>query len=200
MHGKGAAHYIPCTRRAPRPATRGDRGDKPKSKNIQSIRHPQRDAPSQGTCNPGAFFIARLAAGCGCRWCGDGGATIRRMEWIIVSLASVLAGFVDAIVGGGGLILVPALFAVFPTTHPATLFGINKSASVWGTAFAARQYGRRVDLHWPALLPAAAAGFAGGFLGAWAVTILPSEFLRKLLPVVLLGVLAYTLARKDLGR
>ena len=60
------------------------------------------------------------------------------MELLLVSLASVLAGFVDAIVGGGGLILVPALFAVFPTTHPATLFGINKSASVWGTAIAAR--------------------------------------------------------------
>lgn len=122
------------------------------------------------------------------------------MELLLVSLASVLAGFVDAIVGGGGLILVPALFAVFPATHPATLFGINKSASVWGTAIAARQYGRRVDLHWPALLPAAAAGFAGSFLGAWAVTVLPSGFLRKLLPLVLLGVLAYTLARKDLGR
>src|SRR5205085_6137130 len=122
------------------------------------------------------------------------------MELLLVSLASLLAGFVDAIVGGGGLILVPALFAVFPTTAPATLFGTNKSASVWGTAFAARQFSRRVDMHWPALLPAAAAGFIGGFLGAWAVTVLPSEFLRKLLPLVLLGVLLYTLVRKDLGR
>jgi len=122
------------------------------------------------------------------------------MELLLVSLASVLAGFVDAIVGGGGLILVPALFAVFPTTHPATLFGINKSASVWGTAIAARQYGRRVAMDWRALLPAAGAGFTGGFLGAWAVTILPSEFLRKLLPIVLVCVLVYTLARKDLGR
>ena len=122
------------------------------------------------------------------------------MELLLVSLASVLAGFVDAIVGGGGLILVPALFAVFPTTHPATLFGINKSASVWGTAIAARQYARRVEVPWSALLPAAAAGFAGGFVGAWAVTILPSEFLRKLLPIVLVCVLAYTLAKKELGR
>ena len=117
-----------------------------------------------------------------------------------MSLASVLAGFVDAIVGGGGLILVPALFAVFPTTHPATLFGINKSASVWGTAFAARQFGRRVDMQWSALLPAALAGFTGAFVGAWAVTVVPSGFLRKLLPVVLLAVLLYTLAKKDLGR
>jgi hypothetical protein len=122
------------------------------------------------------------------------------MELLLVTLASVLAGFVDAIVGGGGLILVPALFAVFPAAAPATLFGTNKSASIWGTAFAAQRFGRRVDMHWPSLLPAAAAGFTGGFLGAWAVTVLPSEFLRKLLPIVLVCVLLYTLTKKDLGR
>jgi uncharacterized membrane protein YfcA len=122
------------------------------------------------------------------------------MELLLVSLASVLAGFIDAIVGGGGLILVPALFAVFPTTHPATLFGTNKSASIWGTAIAARQFGRRVEMDWPSLLPAAAAGFCGGFAGAWSVTVISPDILRKLLPFVLLAVLLYTLARKDLGR
>jgi hypothetical protein len=122
------------------------------------------------------------------------------MELLLVSLASVLAGFVDAIVGGGGLILVPSLFAVFPGVHPATLFGINKSASVWGTAIAGVQYSRRVQLGVRALLPAAAAGFCGGFAGAWAVTVLSPGFLRRLLPLVLLAVLLYTLVRKDLGR
>jgi uncharacterized membrane protein YfcA len=122
------------------------------------------------------------------------------MELFLMTLASLLAGFVDAIVGGGGLILVPALFAVFPTTHPATLFGVNKSASVWGTAFATWQYSRRVQMRWASLLPAAAAGFAGSFAGAWLVTVIAPDFLRKLLPFVLVAVLAYTLARKDLGR
>jgi len=122
------------------------------------------------------------------------------MELLLVSLASLGAGFVDAIVGGGGLVLVPALFAVFPATHPATLFGINKSASIWGTGIAAVQYSRRVRMSWSALLPAAAAGFAGSFAGAWAVTVMSPHFLRKLLPFVLLAVLIYTLARKDLGK
>lgn len=122
------------------------------------------------------------------------------MELLLVSLASLLAGFVDAIVGGGGLILVPALFAMFPGTHPATLFGINKSASIWGTAMAAVQYSRRVQLRWPVLLPAAAAGFVGSFGGAWAVTVVSPDFLRKLLPLILLCVLGYTLAKKELGR
>ena len=122
------------------------------------------------------------------------------VELVIVTFASLLAGFVDAIVGGGGLILVPALFAVFPTTHPATLFGVNKGASVWGTAVATVQYARRVDMRWAALLPAAAAGFAGSLGGAWLVTVVDGGFLRKLLPFVLLAVLAYTLVKKDLGR
>ncbi len=64
------------------------------------------------------------------------------MEWVFLVLAAGLAGCVDAIVGGGGLIQVPALFAAFPQTHPATLFGINKTASVWGTSVAAWQYAR----------------------------------------------------------
>ena len=122
------------------------------------------------------------------------------MEWIFITLASLLAGFVDAIVGGGGLVMVPALFAAFPGAPPATLLGTNKAAAVWGTAMATWQYGRRVQIRWSAMLPAAAAGFMGAFAGAWAVTVVSADFLRKLLPLVLLGVLVYTLAKKELGR
>ena len=122
------------------------------------------------------------------------------MELLIISMASLLAGFVDSIVGGGGLILVPALFAVFPAAHPATLFGTNKGASVWGTAFATWQFSRRVEMRWAALLPAAGAGFVTSFAGAWLVTVVSPDYLRKLLPLVLLVVLIYTVAKKDLGR
>ncbi len=122
------------------------------------------------------------------------------MELLTLAFASLFAGFVDAIVGGGGLILVPALFAVFPTTPPATLFGVNKGASVWGTAVAAAQYAQRVNLRWPVLLPAAACGFAAAFGGAWLVTVVSADFLRQALPFVLLAVLAYTLVKKDMGR
>ncbi|WP_101048128.1 TSUP family transporter [Macromonas nakdongensis] len=122
------------------------------------------------------------------------------MEWLWVTLAAGLAGFVDAIVGGGGLILVPALFAAFPGAHPATLFGVNKSASIWGTAAATVQYARRVDMPWHALWPAAAVCFVGAMAGAWLVTVVSPGFLRQALPGVLLLVLLYTLLRKDLGR
>lgn len=121
------------------------------------------------------------------------------MELLFVSLASFLAGLVDSIVGGGGLILVPALFATFPNAAPATLFGTNKSASVWGTSIATVQYSRRVQMRWRALLPAAGAALVGAFFGAWHVTLINPEFLRRLLPLILLAVLIYTLAKKDLG-
>lgn len=122
------------------------------------------------------------------------------MEMLAVSLASLLAGFIDSIVGGGGLVLVPALFAVFPTAHPATLFGTNKGASIWGTGIATLQYSRKVNMPWHALVPAAVAGFAASLGGAWLVTVVSPEFLRKVLPAVLLMVLLYTLAKKELGR
>ena len=122
------------------------------------------------------------------------------MELLLVSIASFFAGFVDSIVGGGGLILVPALFAVFPNAPPATLFGVNKSASIWGTGAAAWQYAQRVQMPWQALWPAAIVCFAGSMAGAWTVTQISPDFLRRLLPLILVGVLAYTLARKELGR
>jgi uncharacterized protein len=119
---------------------------------------------------------------------------------LFVIVASGFAGFVDSIVGGGGLILVPAMFAAFPTTPAATLFGTNKGAAVWGTAFASWQFARRVDMFWATILPACAAALIGSFVGAWAATVFPSGPLRKALPIVMLALLIYTLAKKELGQ
>ncbi len=122
------------------------------------------------------------------------------MELLIVSLASLLAGLIDSIVGGGGLILLPALFATFPGAAPATLFGTNKSASIWGTAFATLQYSRKVVMPWRSLLPAAGAGLVGSVIGAWVVTQVDPALFRKALPFLLTVLLVYTLAKKDMGR
>ena len=122
-----------------------------------------------------------------------------QIELIIVTLASLFAGLIDSIVGGGGLILVPALFATFPMAPPATLLGTNKCASVWGTMIAAAHYSRRVQLHWQVLLPAALMAMLGAFAGAWAVTAVSPDFLRKMLPLILIIILIYTLLNKRLG-
>ncbi|MCB1959319.1 MAG: TSUP family transporter [Rhodocyclaceae bacterium] len=121
------------------------------------------------------------------------------IELLLASFASLCAGMIDAIVGGGGLVLVPALFATFPAAPPASLLGTNKCASVWGTLMASRQYARRVQINWRVLLPAAGFALAGGLLGAWAVTQMDPAFLRRMLPIVLVAVFAYTLWNKGLG-
>lgn len=110
-----------------------------------------------------------------------------------------LAGFVDAVVGGGGLIQIPALFVLLPGVAPATLLGTNKFASIWGTASATIQYLRRVPMEWRATLPTAGAALICGFLGARVAALLPPDAFRPLILLLLVGVLGYTLWKKDIG-
>lgn len=111
-----------------------------------------------------------------------------------------LAGFIDSVVGGGGLIQVPAMFVLMPGVPAATLLGTNKFASIWGTLAASIQYARRVPLEWRATLPTAIAALACGYAGAWTVSRVPGDFLRPLILLMLLLVLAYTLWKKDFGK
>lgn len=120
-------------------------------------------------------------------------------DLILLGAAAFLAGLIDAVVGGGGLIQTPALFTLFPQTAPATLLGTSKLAGIWGTAAAAASYAKRVRVQWSAAAPAAVSAFALSFLGAYTVTQVPPDLVRKLLPFVLVLVLAYTLAKKDFG-
>ncbi|CAN5290256.1 TSUP family transporter [soil metagenome] len=120
-------------------------------------------------------------------------------DFLILGTAAFLAGLIDAIVGGGGLIQIPALFSVFPNAHPATLFGTNKLSAVWGTGVAAVNYSRRVRVEWNTAVPAALAAFIMAFVGAYTITRIPPDFVRKLLPFILIAVAVYTFKRKDLG-
>ncbi len=110
-----------------------------------------------------------------------------------------LAGFIDAVAGGGGLVQVPALFVLMPTVPAATLLGTNKFSSIWGTMLATYQYSRQMPMEWRATLPTCAAAIVFGYVGAQTVAVVPPDFLRPLILVMLIAVLAYTLWRKDLG-
>lgn len=113
--------------------------------------------------------------------------------------AAFLAGLVDAMGGGGGLIQVPALFSAMPQAAPATLFGTNKLASIWGTGAAALNYARRVRIEWNTALPATMAAFVFAILGAFSVTHFPAELVRKCLPFLLLALLVHTWRSRHLG-
>ncbi|NLF53723.1 MAG: TSUP family transporter [Thauera phenolivorans] len=123
------------------------------------------------------------------------------LEFLLFALAcaAFFAGFVDSIVGGGGLIQIPALFAAYPSALPASLFGTNKLASIVGTTSAAVQYARRVSIQWRLAGPGAVAALIGAWYGAKAVVYMPPSLLRPLVLGLLVLVAIYTFVRKDLG-
>ena len=77
------------------------------------------------------------------------------VDYLVLGIAAFGAGLVDAVVGGGGLIQIPALFSVFPDMAPATLIGTNKLSAICGTGMAAASYARRVRIAWSTAAPAA---------------------------------------------
>jgi uncharacterized membrane protein YfcA len=119
--------------------------------------------------------------------------------FLALGAAALFAGFVDSIVGGGGLIQLPALITAYPTTGHATLFGTNKLASIVGTSSAAVQYSRRVPIPWGVAAPGAIAALAGSWFGAKSVSFLHPEVLRPLILILLILVAFYTFVKKDLG-
>lgn len=100
--------------------------------------------------------------------------------------AAFAAGFVDAIAGGGGLITVPAL--LLAGIPPAQALATNKVQGVFGAATAAISYARRGLVDLKSQRRAAAIAFAGGLAGALCVAAVPTELLRYVLPVVLIGI------------
>lgn len=120
-------------------------------------------------------------------------------ELPLVLVASFGAGFVDSMVGGGGLIMLPTLFAAFPRVEPTVLLGTGKIASICGTSTAFLRYVRSVSVAWKLVLPAAMLTFVCSMLGAYAVTRVPSASFRPLVPLLLTGVALYTFLHRDFG-
>lgn len=121
------------------------------------------------------------------------------IDLVLLLVAALFAGFVDAVAGGGGLIKVPALLVALPAESPATVFGTNKLSSIFGTGNAALRYARRIALPWGIALPAAAAALVFSFAGAAAVTWMPKDVVRPLVLGMLIVVMAYTVARPQFG-
>ena len=118
---------------------------------------------------------------------------------IALGIAAFCAGFVDAIVGGGGLIQIPALLSAYPALAPASLFGTNKLASIVGTSSAAIQYSRKVAIPWRIALPGAIAALIFAWFGAKTVAYLSPALLRPIVLLLLILVAIYTFIRKDFG-
>lgn len=114
--------------------------------------------------------------------------------------ASFLAGWVDSIVGGGGLIQLPSLLIGLPADTPVpTIAGTNKLPSAMGTAVAVITYLRRVRIPWAALLPLIAFSYLGSSLGARLTHFLDRAAFTPLVLAAIVGVGWYTWRRPQLG-
>jgi uncharacterized membrane protein YfcA len=120
-------------------------------------------------------------------------------ELITLCLSAILAGFVDATVGGGGLVQIPALFAILPEQTPAALLGTNKFAAIFGTLNASYTYLRRVRLPVRFMALVCILSAVAAVLGAESARFVSPGLFRLLLPIVLAAILVYTIKQKALG-
>jgi uncharacterized membrane protein YfcA len=118
---------------------------------------------------------------------------------MLLCLVSFFAGFIDAIVGGGGLLQTPAMLIILPQFPVATLFGTTKIPSVTGTAFAAYKYSRKVDINWKLLCPIVVTAFTGALLGAYCITLIRSDVIKPVILVLLIAIAIYTYSKKSFG-
>ncbi|MFI9503206.1 TSUP family transporter [Nocardia sp. NPDC052566] len=120
-------------------------------------------------------------------------------DWAALLVAATAAGWVDAVVGGGGLIILPTLFLVAPGITPQTALGTNKLAAVAGTGAAVATFARKVPIRWKVLLPAAAIAAVTAATGAAAVSLINRDLFIPIVMVVLVGVAIFVTARPSIG-
>ncbi|MFD2570238.1 sulfite exporter TauE/SafE family protein [Spirosoma soli] len=113
---------------------------------------------------------------------------------------SFVAGFIDAIIGGGGLIQTPAMLFTLPQYPVPTLIGTTKIPSLAGSLMGAFQYSRRVAVAGRFIGPMMAIAFGASWLGSWTLSRVPNNFMKPLALVILVSVFIYTLTRKDFGQ
>ncbi len=118
----------------------------------------------------------------------------------MLCLAAFAAGFIDAIVGGGGLIQTPVGLILLPSLPVATVIGTLKVPAFSGTSFAAFQYLKKVDLNWKLLGIMMLLAFPSAFLGSTLLTYVSNDFMKPLLLVVLSFLVIYTYAKKNFGQ
>ncbi len=116
----------------------------------------------------------------------------------LLCLAALLAGWIDAVVGGGGLVQLPALLLV-PGFTPVQAIATNKVSSIMGTAVSSVTYWRRIRPDLRLALPTALIALCGSFGGAVAARHIPTSVFTPIILAALVAVLVFTLARPQIG-
>lgn len=118
----------------------------------------------------------------------------------LACLAAFSAGFIDAIVGGGGLIQAPAMFLIYPQMPVLAVIGTNRTASLMGTLMAGYQYARKIPIPWRIVFSAGVGAVVCAYLGAQLASHLPPKTLKSILLVLMTVLALYTFFNKGLGQ
>jgi uncharacterized membrane protein YfcA len=120
-------------------------------------------------------------------------------EIIILCIAAFSAGFIDSIVGGGGLVQTPATLITLPQYPIATLLGTTKIPAISGTSIAAFQYALKVNIRWKLLAVMCSVALLAAYAGSATVTLVSNSFMKPVFFVMLVLVFIYTYTKKDFG-
>ena len=102
-------------------------------------------------------------------------------QLLLMCCAALLAGFVDAVVGGGGLVQVPALFILYPHFEIPRIIGTNRFSSFMGTAVAGYQYAKKVEIPWLTVIYAGIGAGIMAFLGAKISDLIDEKILKPII-------------------
>jgi uncharacterized membrane protein YfcA len=121
------------------------------------------------------------------------------MELYLLCAFAFLAGFIDSIVGGGGLVQIPAFFVLYPQLSVPNVIGTNRLASAVGTSVAAWNYARSVQIPWKTVLWAGLPAALCSYLGATVQSMLPASVLKPIILFLIIAIAIYTYGKKDFG-
>lgn len=120
-------------------------------------------------------------------------------EIVILCAAAFAAGFIDSIVGGGGLVQTPVTLVTLRRYPLATLLGTTKIPSIFGAGIAALQYSIKVKLNWRLLIMMCAIALTAAYIGSETVAHVSNSFMKPVIFCVLIAVAIYTYTKKDFG-
>lgn len=118
---------------------------------------------------------------------------------IVLCIAAFAAGFIDAIVGGGGLVQTPATLVTLPQYPVATLLGTTKIPSFTGTSIASYQYAKRIKVQWKLLSIMCSIALVAAIIGSYTVSMVSNRFMKPIIFCVLIAVAIYTYTKKNFG-
>jgi len=119
--------------------------------------------------------------------------------WLLTALAGFAAGFLDSIVGGGGLILTPAMLNLHPGLNILQAIGTQRTSSIFGTSVAAWNYFRRISISWKIVAPACIAALLSSLIGVHFAKSMDKEVLKWIVLSMCVLLAIYTAFKKDLG-